>query len=78
MLSPRLSRTIPALFAAAALAFAGCGEDDEASSPLDEALGYLPEDAGFAFVASTDLDDYDERAPTSPRSSPSRARRRRR
>jgi hypothetical protein len=45
--------------AAAALVFAGCGSDsDEASSPLDEALGYLPDDAGFAFIASTDLDDY--------------------
>ena len=59
MLSPRLSRTIPALFAVAALAFAGCGEDDEASSALDEALGYLSEDAGFAFVASTDLEEYE-------------------
>jgi hypothetical protein len=47
------------VIAAAALALAGCGGDsDEASSPLDEALGYLPEDSGFAFVASTDLDDY--------------------
>ncbi len=59
MLSPRLSRAVPALFAAAAIALAGCGEDDEASSALDEALGYLSQDAGFAFVASTDLDDYD-------------------
>jgi hypothetical protein len=60
MLSPRLTHTVPALFAAAAIALAGCGGgDDEASSPLDEALGHLPEDAGFAFVASTNLDDYD-------------------
>ena len=60
MLSPRLSHTIPALFAAAAIALAGCGGgDDEASSSLDEALGHLPEDSGFAFVVSTDVDDYD-------------------
>ena len=60
MLSPRLSLTVPALLAAAAIAFAGCGGgDDEASSSLDEALGHLPEDSGFALVASTNLDDYD-------------------
>ena len=58
MLSPRLPHVVPALFAVAAIAFAGCGDDSGASSPLDEALGYLSEDAGFAFVASTDLDDY--------------------
>jgi hypothetical protein len=60
MLSPRLSHAVPALFAAATLAFAGCGGDDEAASSLDEALGYLSEDAGFALVASTDLEDYDD------------------
>ena len=61
MLSRKLSRVIPALVAAGALAFAGCGDsNDEAASPLDEALGYLPEDAGFALIASTDLEDYDD------------------
>ncbi len=60
MLSPRLSHAVPALVAAAAIAFAGCGGDDDAASPLDEALGYLSEDAGFALVASTDLQDYDD------------------
>ena len=60
MLSPRLPRAVPALVATAAIAFAGCGGDDEASSPLDEAVGYLSEDAGFAFVASTNLDDYED------------------
>ena len=60
MLSPRRSHATPALFATVALALAGCGGDDEASSPLDEALGFLPQDAGFAVVASTDLDDYDD------------------
>jgi hypothetical protein len=60
MLSPKPSNAIPALISAAALAFAGCGGDDEAASPLDESLGYLSEDAGFAFVASTDLDDYED------------------
>src|SRR5688572_16160994 len=58
MLSPKLSYALPALVATAAIAFAGCGGDDEAASPLDEALGYLSEDAGFAFVASTDLEDF--------------------
>src|SRR4051794_24865571 len=61
MLSPK---PLSALFALAALvlALAGCGGggSDKASSPLDEALGYLSEDAGFAFVASTDLNDYDD------------------
>ena len=60
MLSPKLSHVVPALAAIAAIAFAGCGGDDEAASPLDEALGYLSEDAGFAFVASTNLEDYDD------------------
>ena len=58
MLSPKLSHVLPALVVAGAIALAGCGGDSDAASPLDEALGYLPEDAGFAFVASTDLDDY--------------------
>ncbi len=60
MLSPKLSHAVPALFAVAAIALAGCGGDDEAASSLDEALGYLSEDAGFALVASTDLEDYDD------------------
>jgi len=60
MLSPKLSHAVPALVAAVAIAFSGCGDDKEAASPLDEALGYLSEDAGFAFVASTDLEDYDD------------------
>ena len=58
MLSPKLSHLLPALVATGALALAGCGGDSDSSSPLDEALGYLSEDAGFAFVASTDPDDY--------------------
>ena len=60
MLSPKLSRIVPALLLTAALVVAGCGGDDGASSPLDEALGHLPEDAGFAFIASTDIEDYDD------------------
>ena len=35
---------------------AGCG-GSEASSPLDEALGYLPKDAPFAVAVDTDLGD---------------------
>ena len=61
MLSPRPSHAITALLAAAAFALTACGGgDDEASSSLDEALGYLSEDAGFALVASTDPGDYDD------------------
>ncbi len=60
MLSPRLSHAAPALFATATIALAGCGGDESASSPLDEALGYLSQDAGFALIASTDTDDYQD------------------
>lgn len=49
---PRLA----ALVAFACLAIAGCGGSDDADSPLDEALGYLPEDAPLALIVSTDLD----------------------
>jgi Protein of unknown function (DUF3352) len=61
MLSPKLFLPLPALIAIAALALGGCGSGggDEAASPLDEALGYLSEDAGFALIASTELGDYD-------------------
>ena len=39
------------------LALAGCGDDSpEAESPLDEALGYLPENAPLAVAISTDLE----------------------
>jgi uncharacterized protein DUF3352 len=58
MLSPKPSRFLPVLVAAGAIALAGCGGDSDTSSPLDEALGYLPGDAGFAFIAATDPDDY--------------------
>lgn len=61
MLSRRLLCALLALVAAGALALAGCGDENEtASSSLDEALGYLSEDAGFVFIASTNTDDYDE------------------
>ena len=61
MLSPRPSHAVAALVIAATLALAGCGGDDSSSSsPLDEALGYLSEDAGFALIASTDTDDYQD------------------
>ena len=60
MLPPRLPYALAALTAAAAIALAGCGGDDEAASPLDEALGHLNQDAGFAFIVSTELGDYDE------------------
>src|SRR5215212_1785703 len=58
MLSPKFSHLLPAFVVTGAIALTGCGGDSGASSPLDEALGYLSEDAGFAFVASTDLNDY--------------------
>lgn len=60
MLSPRLSHAVPAVFTVATIALAGCGGDDSASSPLDEALGFLSEDAGFALIASTDTGDYQD------------------
>ena len=49
---PRLAT----LFAVASLAISGCGGSDDADSPLDEALGYLPEDAPLALIVSTDLE----------------------
>ena len=58
---PRSLHALSVLAVSAAIALAGCGGgDDEASSPLDEALGYLSEDTGFAFVASTDVGEYDD------------------
>ena len=60
-LKTRLLQVLTAVAATGAIALAGCGGgDEEAASPLDEALGHLPEDAGFAFIASTDLDDYED------------------
>jgi hypothetical protein len=49
------------LAATGALALSACGDEEEsAASPLDDALGYLPDDAGFALIASTDLADYED------------------
>ena len=48
-----------ALLAVLALALAGCGDKGSgagAESPLDEALGFLPEDAPFAVAIETDPD----------------------
>ena len=46
-----------AIVCASVLALAGCGGDDadEAASPLDNALGYLGEDAPFAVSVDTDI-----------------------
>ena len=60
MLSPKLPHFLPVFVVTGAIVLAGCGGDSDSSSPLDEALGYLPEDAGFAFVAATDPDDYSD------------------
>jgi hypothetical protein len=43
------------------LALASCG-GDEAASPLDEALGYLPENAPFAVALDTALEGEQYRA----------------
>jgi hypothetical protein len=51
----RRAPAVAAAVAAAAFALAGCGGDDF-DSPLDEALGYLPEDAPFVLVLETDPD----------------------
>lgn len=53
---PRLLSTLTVM---ATLAIAGCGGGgggDEASSPLDEALRYLPADTPFAVAIDTDTD----------------------
>ena len=47
---------VAAILALACLALAGCGGSDDADSPLDEALGYLPADAPLALIVSTDLE----------------------
>lgn len=49
--------------AALSAAAAGCGaSDDDAASPLDRALSYLPSDARLAVAVSTDLDGDQYRA----------------
>jgi uncharacterized protein DUF3352 len=54
---PRFVRRLATLLAiaAAAIAVAGCG-GSKSSSPLDEAVGYLPKDAPFVVEFKTDLD----------------------
>lgn len=42
--------------ALAAVAISGCGGGDDADSPLDRALGYLPADAALTVSVSTDLE----------------------
>lgn len=42
--------------AAVSAAFVGCGGGDDADSPLDDALGYLPADAPLVLMLSTDLE----------------------
>ena len=42
--------------AAACALIAGCGGGDDADSALDEALGYLPDDAPLVLMLSTDLE----------------------
>src|SRR5688572_21778858 len=59
-LKSTLLSVLALLAATGALALSACGDDEEsAASPLDEALGYLPEDSGFALIASTELADYE-------------------
>jgi hypothetical protein len=68
-------RRLAAVAAAAALALAGCGGDDEkATTPLGEALAYLPEDVPAVAVLETDprhrqweqVDDLIERFAVAP------------
>jgi hypothetical protein len=56
-----LSALAPAV-SAAAIALTGCGGGDDAGSALDEALGYLPNDAPFAAAIDTDLGDEQYKA----------------
>lgn len=42
------------LAAAGAVALGGCGGEDETTTPLGQALGYLPEDAAAVVVVETD------------------------
>ncbi len=52
-----LSRKLPFLGALCAVAaIAGCGGDDGAAGPLDNALGYLPEDAALVVSIDSDLE----------------------
>jgi hypothetical protein len=44
------------VIAAVFVALAGCGGGDDADSPLDNALGYLPADAPLVLMLSTDLE----------------------
>ena len=44
---------------------AGCGGDDDVSSPLDQALSYLPADAPLAVAIATDLENGQNRAAAS-------------
>ena len=47
----------PAVACAAAMAMAGCGgSGDDGDSPLDNALGYLPEDAPLVAAIDTDVE----------------------
>ena len=53
---PPFLHAVP-LFAAAAIAVAGCGGDsDSGSGPLDNALGYLPDDAPLVITIDTDVE----------------------
>jgi hypothetical protein len=52
-----LSRKLPVAAAiCAAVAIGGCGSDDGAAGPLDNALGYLPDDAALVVAIDTDLE----------------------
>lgn len=52
-----MRRLLVALFAAGAVALAGCGDKvPGASSPLDDALGHLPRSSPFVVAISTDTD----------------------
>jgi Protein of unknown function (DUF3352) len=61
-MSRPVRRLVSILALSACLVAAGCGGDQESSSPLGSALGYLPAESPFAVAIDTDLEGDQYRA----------------